>query len=80
MQLRVKGIARMAEKQLTPEQQKFLDVARNASARCFRLASEADNMGMPILAREFDYLGKELDAKITLQLQAFRDHALASEM
>ena len=70
----------MSGKQVTPEQQKLLDVARNASARCFLLASQADDLGLPILAREFDYLGKELDAKITLQLRAFRDKALASEM
>ena len=69
----------MAEKLLTPEQQKLLDVARNASVRCFLLASQFDDLGLPILAREFNYLGKELDAKITLQLRAFRDNALASE-
>ena len=70
----------MSGKQLTPEQQKLLDIARKASARWFLPASQADDLGMPILAREFDHLGKELDAKITLQLRAFRDKALASEM
>ena len=52
----------MAENELTPEQQKLLAVARNASARCSLLASQADDLGLPILAREFHHLGKELDA------------------
>ena len=64
------------ERQLTPEQQKLIDLMATARVRCAHLASEADRLGLPILAREWDYVGKCPEEKAELQLRAFRIEAL----
>lgn len=64
------------EKTVTPEQQKFLDKTRVAAGRARELAAEAHRLNLPVLAREWDYFGKELESKCDLQERAFRDGAL----
>jgi len=68
-----------AENRMIDDQQKFLARCRAARDRCQAMADEADKLHLPILAREWDHLGKELDNAIGLQLRAFRDDTLATD-
>jgi hypothetical protein len=67
----------MAEKQLIEAQTKLLERTRKAAEVHRQLAAECHQAGLPILAREHHYVAKCLDDKISLQLRAFRDEALA---
>lgn len=61
---------------LTEAQSKFIERTRTACDRAFVLAEEAHQLGLPILAREWNYFGKELSGRVDLQLRAFRDNTL----
>lgn len=61
------------EKALTEAQIKFLEISRIAAARCHVQAAEADRIGLGVMAREWDFVGKTLDAAIANQIRLFRD-------
>ena len=64
-------------KPLTAEQEKFIEKTRAASDRAAVLADEADTLNLPILAREWSFLGQELRGHVELQVRAFQDDTLA---
>ena len=64
-------------RELTPDQEKFIEKTRLACERAAELAAEADRLNLPILAREWHYLGSELEKRVDLQLRAFRNGTLA---
>jgi len=63
-------------KELTPDQAKFLDLCRQAIVKFRERAAEADQLNLPVLAREWDYFATELEQRIELQLRAFREDTL----
>lgn len=63
----------MAEKKMVQEQSAFIEKTRAARGRCAELAAAADKVELPLLAREWDFIGKCLDRAIAAQLRAFRD-------
>lgn len=69
----------MTQKEMVAGQLVFLDKVRKARARCSEMAEEANRLELPILAREWDYLGKQLESAIGNQVRAFRNGALTHE-
>lgn len=61
---------------LTSGQILFLDRCGKARGWCREMAEQANRMELPILAREWDYLGKCLESAIGNQERAFRDDTL----
>lgn len=60
-------------KQRELERLKFLEVSRHARRRLKELGEQANWLGFPILAREFDHGGNELEKAIASQMQALKD-------
>ncbi len=69
----------MAEKQMIEAQTKLLQRTMKAIQFHSELAAECDKAGLPILAREHDFVAKCLREKVDLQVRAFRDGGLAKE-
>ena len=63
-------------KELTPEQAKFIELCRAACTKFQERAAEANTLNLPVLAREWDHYATELEARIELQLRAFRADTL----
>lgn len=54
-------------KTLIPEQQAFIDKTIVSRARCVDMAELAHKLNLPLLAREWDFLGKCLERAIAAQ-------------
>jgi len=55
------------------ERQQFIEKAKEIAIRAMnKWAPEADRLGLPVLAREFAYLGHELLGRIELQLKTLK--------
>lgn len=62
--------------QLTSEQEKLIERTRKASVVAKELAVEANRLNLPILARDWEWLSREIDASVQKQSRAFRDDSL----
>lgn len=60
------------EKQVSPDQQKFFAATIHAVARAQLYAEEANKLGLPILAREWSFVGRCLEERVQMQLRALR--------
>lgn len=63
-------------KDLTPEQRTFIHKCRVARSRSELMAQEANTLGLPILAREWDFIGVCIESALANQQRAFRDGSL----
>jgi hypothetical protein len=61
---------------MTDEQKQLMDVAKKACTRAREEAAKCDKANLPILAREWDYIGRELDQRIDLQERALNQGSL----
>ncbi len=70
---------RMTKKQkaMIEAQTALIERSRNATKFHRELAEKCNEAGLPVLAREHDYIAKALEEKIAMQMRAFRDGALA---
>jgi hypothetical protein len=64
-------------KNFNDSQTRFLQSCRIRAERCREFGAEADRLGLPILAREWDFMAKNLENAIGNQERAFREEALA---
>lgn len=55
------------------EREQFIEKAKTVAIRAINSwAPEANRLGLPILAREFDHLGRELLQRLELQLRTLQ--------
>ena len=66
------------EAHMSEAQSQLIAKFRTVRQRCQEWAEQANAAGLPILARECDYLGKQLEAAIGNQVRAFREGALGN--
>lgn len=57
---------------LTPDQSEFIEKTRKARERCAGMAALANKLNLPIMAREWDYLGNCLQNALAMQTRFVR--------
>jgi len=60
------------------KQTALIERSKKAAKFHRELAAECNDAGLPILAREHDWIAKNIDEKVGLQIRAFRDDALGA--
>jgi hypothetical protein len=68
------GRRRMSKEELNATEAaiKFIEATRQSIPRIALKASEADSLGLGVLAREYDHIAGQLDRALTLQIKTLK--------
>jgi len=68
------------EKQVTAEQTVYIERTKKAIVFHREVARQCDQAALPVLAREFDHMAKELEARLELQLRQLQFDEFGGEV